>query len=528
MALSASNSTPDPKPTGDLEHLFRQKFADAEVTPRASVWEQLDHELLVQENNTYRRRLMGYRWAAAASLLLLASGGTWLTLHTLHDHQNGPLATTAGTPSAQPAPSAGTRPSLLARATAPAAHRASTAPEHMAAPAANPAASQAAADLAAAGSSMAGPAASFDTGEAHGFAALHDLRRLGLNRSRFGSAPNAPETAFGTSSATYAAATATSATGAGYAGMAVRPASLPAAWTAAGRPDVLPTVAVAPAAPALAALPEADEAAEETAPSKPRRWKFAGSYGASAFQPNINFSQASMGVSAQADASAVPSSSYDAYEVAAAEYRRQLRSGPGQRVTVTAEYGLGRHWSVQAGLQAAQLEATSETSWYFQDGKSAAASFYEAPRVGAANYVRQAPLRTVSYRYRTAGVPVSVRYATTEKQGWSLYAKLGAAVNVLLGSRTELQGVPEATRVYTLASPDSPYRKVLTTLHAGAGVRFRPADASWSLALGPDAEAGLTSLNADPAQGLLRQARPYAVGLEASVEFGGKPAAAVK
>lgn len=80
MLPSDPNHTPDSRPTGDLENLFRQKFAEAEVTPRASLWEQLDHELLVQQNETYRRRLLGYRWAAAASVLLLAGGGTWLGL----------------------------------------------------------------------------------------------------------------------------------------------------------------------------------------------------------------------------------------------------------------------------------------------------------------------------------------------------------------------------------------------------------------------------------------------------------------
>ncbi|MBC8083460.1 MAG: hypothetical protein H7Z21_09635, partial [Hymenobacter sp.] len=81
MATSAPNSTPDPRPTGDLEHLFRQKFAGAEVPPRAGLWEQLDHELLVEQNNTFRRRLGVHRWVAAACLLLLFSVSGWALLH---------------------------------------------------------------------------------------------------------------------------------------------------------------------------------------------------------------------------------------------------------------------------------------------------------------------------------------------------------------------------------------------------------------------------------------------------------------
>ncbi|WP_133271610.1 hypothetical protein [Hymenobacter radiodurans] len=82
MALSANNHTPhEPRPTGDLEHLFRQKLGEAEVAPRQHVWEQLDHELLVRQNDSYRRRLLLHRWVAAACALLVLGCGSWLLLH---------------------------------------------------------------------------------------------------------------------------------------------------------------------------------------------------------------------------------------------------------------------------------------------------------------------------------------------------------------------------------------------------------------------------------------------------------------
>jgi hypothetical protein len=58
-------------------------------------------------------------------------------------------------------------------------------------------------------------------------------------------------------------------------------------------------------------------------------------------------------------------------------------------------------------------------------------------------------------------------------------------------------------------------------------MQYRPAGASWLVALGPAAEAGLNTLNAEPSQSYWHQNRPYSVGLEASVEFGlGKPVVA--
>jgi hypothetical protein len=112
-----------------------------------------------------------------------------------------------------------------------------------------------------------------------------------------------------------------------------------------------------------------------------------------------------------------------------------------------------------------------------------------------------------------------VRYGSN-KAGLSLYAKVGAAVSLLVNSRSELEGSPEATRTYTTRSTDSPYRQVLTSVRGGAGVRYQPVTSTWSLAVGPTAEAYLTTLNANPSQRAVNQSRPYSLGIEASVEFG--------
>jgi hypothetical protein len=90
---SAPNSMPnDPRPSGDLEHLFRQTFAEAEIQPRTNLWEQLDHELVVQQNDTYRKRLTVHRWVAAACLLLALGFGGWAAMWQLNKGNGGPIA----------------------------------------------------------------------------------------------------------------------------------------------------------------------------------------------------------------------------------------------------------------------------------------------------------------------------------------------------------------------------------------------------------------------------------------------------
>ena len=550
MATSAPNNTNDPRPTGDLEHLFRQKFAEAEVAPRASLWEQLDHELLVQQNENYRRRLLSYRWAAAASLLLLAGGGTWLSIQPnapAPASQTDLAATRSATAPAGSSVSAGSSvgfysaPGLAARRSAAGVNE-----EGMAAATATPATARPAAGATGTALVTAAELRSPVRGllgleQSRGItAADNGERSLGLKGGQRGTSAalgssllqegyslTAAPAAAGI--AAYTTAGISPATGAD--ALLARAVRLPGSVAGFGRPETLPAV---PQATGLLAATDSEEPAqhEEDEPktAKPRRWKFNAAYAASAFNPNINFAQGSAtspSVS-YADFASIKSSG-DAYEAAAEEYRDKLQAGLGQRVSLTADYTLNDNWSVAAGLAIAQQEASSGTSWYFLDGKSTAAAFYAPmPSVGANIPPRyDMPVRNVNYRYRTASLPVSVRYTTQAKQGWSVYAKLGAAVNVLLGSRTELEGVPEATRVYSLASSDSPYRKVLASLHSGAGVRFQPATASWSLALGPDLEAGLTTLNANPTQSLPRQNRPYSIGMEASVEFGNVKAAPV-
>lgn len=529
MAPTSNNNTPDPKPTGDLEQLFRQKFAEVEVAPRASLWDQLDHELLVQQNETYRRRLLLHRWVAAACLLLMAGGGTWFSLQP--NQPTGAArpqiaaasapgnATEASRSSAAPDAysndaQAGLAASGLAAASA--AGNATTASEEYYFYSAPSSARRAAARMLAERSGiMANPAAVAYRESSNGL----QERSLGVGRdaqnSQLGSA--LLQDGFAAMS-TASGDVRLAARNAGQA-LPAYPAAQPLSYAALSRPEKLPLNTELTASKATADA-GAEETPTETLPVKPRRWKFNAAYAATAYNPNANFSHNGSGLKVY---SAQVRNSTDAYEAAAAEYRQNLQAGLGQRLAVAATYALSNNWDVQAGLEAGEQRASSASSWNFLDGKSATADYYSAsapPLVNAPAAIYQPKLRTVNYRYRTASLPVNVRYNSSSKRAVSLYAKLGAAVNVLLSSCSELQGVPEATRVYNLSSSDSPYRKVTGSVRGGAGLRYQPGQSSWSVALGPDLEAGFTSLNAQPAQSFTRQSRPYAIGVEASVQFG--------
>ena len=499
MATSANKNTPPPapRPTGDLEYLFRQRLGEAEVPPRLLLWEQLDHDLLVQQNEAYRRRLVTYRWLAAACVLLLLGGGGWASLRHLAAPAPGSAELAARPGNSLSADSQGAISPGYARAGGATAGRVATAGP-LAAPTGADASNRAVAPVA-----------------------------PSLLSSRQGRAGRDLPLAGPALAAAFPAASA-AANGDFSEGIN------PLAWRRAAlsgypyhRPD---TLRAAP--PVLAAVSTAPPESEK--PSRPAKcWRFGGSYAATAFNPNINFSRAGAGISSYAAANGMSARSVNAYEAGAAEYRHHLRAGVGQRATLTAALAPAKHWVLTAGVEVAEYRASSETSYALPEptataftGNTTAAYNYNnatsSSFTGPAVYT--AAPRTTSYRYRTVGVPVSARYGSG-KSGVSLYAKVGAAVDLLLGSRVEVAGAPAATREYSLRSADSPYRKVVATVRGGGGVQYRPAGASWALLVGPTAEAGLTTLNNNPAQALLSRARPYAVGLEASVEFGGGTAA---
>jgi hypothetical protein len=248
--------------------------------------------------------------------------------------------------------------------------------------------------------------------------------------------------------------------------------------------------------------------------TKLRRWRFGAEYAATSFNPNTDFENVSINTSPLANSITSPGSLPSFSSVgrsAAAEYRANLRAGLGQRLSLRATRWLGGHWSLSTGLEVAQQQATSATSLGFDGVRMDAYNYY--------NNSASRQLQSSSYRYRSAGVPVELRYDNPIKSGVSLYGRLGAIVSALLSVRTEIASNPETARSYSPFAGGTPYRRLTTLLRGGAGVRYRPANKGWGVSVGPTAEAGVQSLNSDTDKNFLQQSRPYSFGLEAGFEF---------
>lgn len=533
MALNNSSNPSDHDadlPQGSLEDLFRYHLAHAEAPPRPMLWEQIDTALLVRQNETYRRRLAATRWVAAASLLLatLAGGAGWWARQAPPRTPGATavpadLASRAGSVNLSATNSDATANRLAAGqplASARATYATGTTSSNSRGP-----------DYAAARA----PAAGTGPGRAAaGFQALAHAGGARGNRSAaFGAESTAGEATFigspnGQGRVIYrpalniyaAAGAGMNSQDLGYAA-ADTPAQFAAEWNAlAQRPATLASGLPASALPArLAAV----AVVPNVAAALLRRWQFGVSVASGVFSPNADFSQeggttaptASIPYSVAASTSGVALANRSA-----AEYRQYLRGGLDQRVAVRATRLLGGRWTLRTGIELGQHEAQSATSTRFVGEPLPTYCAYNTAASTAA--LAPAPtLRTTSFRYRTVGVPVEVRYANPVRHGWSGYGHLGAMVGAMLSVRSEVAGEPNATKDYPLAAAGSPYRRLLTTLRGGAGVQYRAAAGRWALSAGPTAEIGVLSLNAQPVQDFMNQRRPYSVGLEAAVDFGG-------
>ena len=524
-------------PKGSLEDLFRHHLLESEaaaVPPRPQVWEQVDNHLLLAQNEKYRRRLVAYRWAMAASLLLasLAGGGWWRSQQG--SAPAGTLAQATKQPAGQPG-LAGPHPGQPVAQPGPlvtATHFSSTL---------NSSAIDQTATLSA--------SATFSGIRSRALAARHGATARGrghlaslassgasrLGSTRLGTATREAggQNSLLERSATFApqvfggmvaGTTALSEVESQAQTLSATASSTAPAMAAASTRNPSAEATLAPRQASLAVLagslpPSLAEVAVAPGPALEltRPWQYGLAYAASAYQPNIDWTKP---VAAYNPALGPNSASIT--RSAAAEYRENLRPGLGQRLSLWATRRLGNgRWSLRTGLEVAQNTATSASSAAFVGEQVADLSYTQAGLAYAPISVGNAHrLQRTSYRYRSLSVPAELRYANPAKTGFSIYGRVGAFVSALLNVRSEVEGSPEASRTYTLQSGNSPYRPYSGGLRGGAGVQYRPAGHQWSLNFGPVAELGILSLNADPSQDFWTQQRPYSFGLEAGVELG--------
>ncbi|WP_216679467.1 hypothetical protein [Hymenobacter siberiensis] len=551
MSANPIENNPTPKTTGSLEELFRHHLGEeAAAPPRPMLWDQIDNSLLIRQNETYRRRLAATRWVAAASLLLATLAGTgWWAGRTSVLGTSEEMATNSRTATAPPVGRATTVATLgLKDVAGPTGASNSNTPVASQPSSATLAASPGYANgtgVAATNSKYTGfgPASTVrysagQTGLAAGdgtaaatIAAVSASETTASATNPATDQPSAGEQSAnqladrmlaaadvaGTAAAGTSAVLGGGAAGAMGSGVA---ATISVAATAASAATVAPEemslLAVRQTSLGLAnatTLPNglATVAMDDLPAAAAQRWTYGASYTAGVFNPNVNFSRA--GIEPAFDYDRGPAFGTDSptlTEIAATEYRNNLRPGLSQRIALLATRHLRGHWSLSTGAEFTQATAQSASSASFVGEQ-----LFDLGQAGTSR-----PLHTTDFRYSMGSIPLEVRYSNPMKHGWSLYGRLGGVVTALLGVRSDVEGDPEATRTYSIASTGGPYRRVTGSLRGAAGTQFRTSTGKWAFTMGPVAEIGLLAMNAHPVQNYFAQSHPYSFGLEAGVEFG--------
>jgi hypothetical protein len=67
--------------------LWREQFQDAEATPHHSVWDRVETNLVGSEVHRYKKKLLYYKFTAAASILLALLFGSYSLYRVIHDAQ---------------------------------------------------------------------------------------------------------------------------------------------------------------------------------------------------------------------------------------------------------------------------------------------------------------------------------------------------------------------------------------------------------------------------------------------------------
>ncbi|WP_400192308.1 hypothetical protein [Hymenobacter sp. B81] len=534
----STDNTPEQRSTGSLEDLFRQKLAEAEVTPRADVWDRLDHELLLRQNEGYRRRLGAWRWVAAAACLVATfSGGAWLT-------QQGRFGAAADSPLA----AASTVRATLGDDSAAAQAKPGVASQRPQGSEATMATSQRAggqvsepvparssepqiASVAQPGDEI--PVAERFRRAAAGVVEANDqaptafagVERSAAGSSRSRSVAASTRSAIGEGGATMSAAARgarsyASLTGYRSAGSTALEVNaeqtarevahlqfiatqLPhGAWSP--RPDSLKAALLQ--APMLALGTTVSEtAAEEEKPNAAaaRKWQWRTQYAASRFDPNVSALTAAASSAVSFDAMS-RSNSYTSKK------RPELAAGLAHRGQLGGSWQFADRWSLLTGVEmrSASGNTVVEENPASLYGPGTPMVAYKAPEQ-----------RLATYNFTSAGMPLQVRYAS-RKSGWSLYAAVGAAVNVLLRNRLQMDGQEVLDEVT--------YNRLLASARGDMGVQYASAKAPWKIMVGPEAEAGLNTLNANASGNWTERTRPYSIGLAASIEFGARKPDAVQ
>jgi hypothetical protein len=125
---------------------------------------------------------------------------------------------------------------------------------------------------------------------------------------------------------------------------------------------------------------------------------------------------------------------------------------------------------------------------------------------------------TTEYKYRHLTVPVGLQYEHDVAKDWFVYVAAGMAANFLLESSVTTSNQEVQPVSFSASDQESPFRNVQLSSNASVGVGRRMSP-NLTLAMGPEVRNYFSTLVADPERASAPQGKPYAIGLNMSLNY---------
>jgi hypothetical protein len=546
-----------------LEDEFQRRLYDAEARPAPDLWARIDHDLTVQENQDYKKRVLFYRQLAAACFVLFALTGTLLAYYyqggQLNQATQPGLATTAATERATQdaiSPEA----AMQAYAATQAAEEEKTNAEETEVPQqakiTRPAQKAGVAAAAAVDEPQAGDY--YRIGPAYtrylGYSPFAN-QRGGSNGGRFaGATPEhngtqsffAPEAGY-TQIITWERITVTMGSNSGPSqqkafgngqALAAKPqsfAEMNEAYQAGRQQQAKQTTEAG-----QTALASQEKNPSPATSRSTGRWSLNLAYAPSVFEQNIGLPEpASMSSSNDLFSIMIgptinaSEESYQNMTAAREEYNERTQPAFSFAVEAKAGFKLKEKLKILTGIGYSENTSRSKSNYIVRQfwvkprsneryELSPSTFFLSSLNDGftsdSVSVARTGEAFSTSYTYRHLTVPVGLQYEHDLSKDWFVYGGAGVAANFLLESSvtTTHQEVQPVT--YSANDSESPFRQVQFSGNASVGVGKRLSN-SLTLAMGPEVRHYFNTLVADPDGAAAPQGKPYALGMNMSLNY---------
>ncbi|SIQ58337.1 outer membrane beta-barrel protein [Pontibacter lucknowensis] len=549
-----------------LEDEFQRRLFDAEARPAPDLWARIDHDLTVQENKDYKKRVLFYRQLAAACFVLFAVTGALLAYYYNGSmNQGGVQPGIAALPAAKPANAPVTVEEAMS------AYAAQQ--EEASAMAYTPVEETAQANSAAsaAGMRQGKQPVTAETSELSNEPQAGDYFNVAPGYSPYLGYTPMPGRSRGYVSGGFPGSNSGATQGSLFAPgnrytQIITWESVTITFgnntAAAGQPFPLGNQSMVAKPKSFAEMSEAHQASRQhtaevaqgalaaqqsksadAVTKSSSRWSLNLAYAPSVFEQNIGLpdplampgsnNRNMLSIAASGPSVNASQESFQNMTAAREEFEESTQPAYSYAVEAKAGFKLKEKLKLLTGIGYSESRTRSKSNYIVRQfwvkprsneryELSPSTFFVSSLNDGfssdSVSVARTGDAYATEYKYRHLTVPLGLQYEQDINKDWFMYVAAGAAANFLLESSVTASNQDVQSVSYAANDSESPFRNVQFSGNASVGVGKRITP-NLTLALGPEVRHYFSTLVADPDKAAAPQGRPYAIGMNMSLNY---------